>query len=193
MTRYALPVLFMLAGSPAFGADELALATQARAVATELVQKLGAALKEELAASGPDGAIGVCREVAPKLAGELSRRTGWRVARVSLRPRNPLLGTPDAWEQKVLARFDRAAAGGETADRLEHTEIVLEPQGRTFRYMKALPVQSLCLICHGSAASIPESVRQRLAEDYPHDRATGYDAGQVRGAVTIKRLLDAMP
>jgi hypothetical protein len=32
-------------------------------------------------------------------------------------------------------------------------------------------------------------VKGRIAQDYPHDRATGYTAGQIRGAVTIKQYL----
>ena len=193
MARHALLLLTFLASPLVAGAGEPEFAAEAGAAATEFVQKLGAALKQELGASGPEGAIAVCKEIAPSLAAELSRRTGWRVARVSLRPRNPLLGQADAWEQQVLLRFDRAVAAGEAAERLEHVETVDEPQGRYFRYMKALPVQPLCLTCHGSAASIPESVRQRLAQDYPHDRAVGYETGQLRGAVTIKRRLDSQP
>ncbi|MCW5622489.1 MAG: DUF3365 domain-containing protein [Burkholderiales bacterium] len=52
-----------------------------------------------------------------------------------------------------------------------------------------MPVQPLCLTCHGAEAAMPESVKQRLREDYPHDRATGYQSGQVRGAVTVKTFL----
>jgi hypothetical protein len=42
------------------------------------------------------------------------------------------------------------------------------------------------LSCHGTAENIPDQVKARLAIDYPHDRATGYVLGQVRGAVTAK-------
>jgi Protein of unknown function (DUF3365) len=164
----------------------LADETKARATASELVQALGAALKKEMTEGGPAAAIGVCRDLAPKLAGELSRRTGGRVSRVSLRLRNPLLGQPDAWEQEILMAFDKRSAAGETADKLEVSETVTEPAGSYFRYIKALPVQPLCLACHGEASSIAESVKSRLAQDYPHDRATGYAPGQIRGAVSIK-------
>ncbi len=58
-------------------------------------------------ANGPGSAIKVCRDIAPAIASEASRKNGWHVSRVSLKVRNPLLGTPDAWEQKVLADFDR--------------------------------------------------------------------------------------
>ena len=146
-------------------------------------------MRAELAKGGPDGAVAVCKDIAPELAGRLSRETGWRVSRVSLKTRNPLLGSPDAWEQRGLEEFDRRAATGEKAETLEVAEVVEEPAGRYYRYMKALPVQPLCLTCHGTAETIPPDVQQRLRTEYPNDRATGYRAGQVRGAVTLKRPL----
>jgi hypothetical protein len=158
-----------------------------RQAASQLLQRLGAELRAELAKGGPDGAVAVCKQIAPDIAGDISRRNGWRVARVSLRTRNPMLGQPDAWEQNVLAEFDRRAAAGEKPDQIEFAQTVDEPQGRYYRYMKAIPVQPLCLTCHGTEATIPESVRARLTAEYPHDRAVGYAPGQIRGAVTIKR------
>jgi len=176
----------LAAALPAWGADEAELLPLSRQTAAELLQRLGKELREELAKGGPEGAIEVCKRIAPEIAGQLSRQSGARVARVSLRTRNPMLGTPDAWEQDVLAEFDRRAAQGEKLDTLEQARIVDEPQGRFYRYMKAIPVQPLCLTCHGTQATIPDAVKERLKAEYPHDKATGYAAGQIRGAVTIK-------
>ena len=177
--------LFLASGIPVPAMADT-LMEQARVTTTELVQALGAALKKELAAGGPENAISVCRELAPGLAGELSRRTGGPVRRVSLRTRNPLLGEPDAWEQDQLRDFEVRLSNGENAGEIEIAQTVTEPAGRYFRYMKALPVQPLCLTCHGSEQKISESIRARLSQDYPHDRAVGYSAGQLRGAVSIK-------
>ncbi|MFO1321875.1 MAG: DUF3365 domain-containing protein [Burkholderiales bacterium] len=186
MKRF-LPCL-LISLLPTLACADLAEETeQARATAGQLAQQLGGALKKELAAGGPEGAIGVCKQMAPDIAGQLSRQSGSRVARVSLRVRNAMLGHPDAWEQGVLAEFDRRAAAGEKPETLEHAEVVTEPAGRYFRYMKAIPVQPLCLNCHGSTDTIAPGVRDRLATDYPHDRAVGYGVGQIRGAVTIKK------
>ena len=188
-SKYCL-AYFLLATLPlAAYADQT---VDARALASQLIQQLGGALKKELAASGPEGAIAVCRDLAPALAGELSRKSGSRVARVSLKTRNPLLGSPDPWEQKVLAEFDRRSTAGEKVDSLEYSETTDEPQGRYFRYMKALQVQPLCLSCHGGAENIPDQVKARLADEYPHDQAIGYVIGQVRGAVTIKQPIGMM-
>lgn len=160
-----------------------------RTTAAELIQRLGAALRQEMASGGPAGAVAVCRDIAPALAGELSRKSGMRVVRVSLKTRNPLLGTPDAWEQNALAEFDRLAAAGVEPATLERSEIVSEPQGRYLRYLKAIPVQPQCLACHGSSDSLSGEVKAMLAAEYPHDLATGYSPGQIRGGVSIKRRL----
>jgi hypothetical protein len=184
-----LPIIFAI-GNPALAQADLDRETQAaRALAGQLVQQLGATLKAQLAASGPDGAIGVCRQAAPDIAGNLSRQSGSKVARVSLRTRNAMLGAPDAWEQAVLAQFDRRAAAGEKPETLEHAAFVDEPAGRYFRYLKAIGVQPMCLACHGTSDDISDTVKGQLAAEYPNDRATGYSAGQVRGAVTVKKPL----
>ena len=171
-------------------ADVRVMTREAREVAREFVEDLGGALKTALAESGPDGAITVCRDTASALANALSLRTGWKVSRVSLKTRNPLIGQPDAWEQVILQQFDEEAKGGADAGKMIAAEIVNEPDGDYFRFMKALPVKPLCLTCHGSDQRIPASVSQTLAREYPNDKATGYFAGQIRGAVTIKRRLD---
>lgn len=190
--KTARTIAFVLTGLAAPAGAQTAddLLADSRAVSAQLVQQLGARLKQEMARGGPAGAIDVCSEIAPAIAGQLSRQSGARVARVSLKTRNPLLGTPDRWEQAVLADFDRRAAAGEKPEGLEHSETVTEPQGRYFRFMKAIPVQPLCLACHGTDATIAPEVAQLLEREYPHDRARGYSVGQIRGAVTVKRPLD---
>lgn len=177
------------AQSPVAPADARRLADDARKVAGDLVAQIRAELTRELEYSGPLRAVIVCKYTVPELSSNASRKSGWRVSRVSLRPRNPALGGADAWEQKTLLDFERRLIAGEKADTLEHSELVTEPSGRFFRYMKALPTGPLCVSCHGPAERMTDAVRSLLAAEYPHDRATGFTAGQIRGAVTIKRPL----
>ncbi|PWB45602.1 MAG: hypothetical protein C3F18_13050 [Nitrosomonadales bacterium] len=173
---------------PAVADDMAKYQDEARKTAKEFVTQLGGELKKEMEANGPGAAIKVCRNVAPAIASELSRKNGWHVGRVSLKVRNPLLGTPDAWEQKVLADFDRRLEKENPAN-MDFAEIVSEPQGKYFRYMKAIPIQDACLKCHGTDEARAQAAKDALAADYPHDKATGYTLGQLRGAVTIKRPL----
>jgi hypothetical protein len=170
-------------------AQKQTMKQEAQEITKELVGKLGAELKKALSESGPEGAISVCRDTAPMLASALSRRTGWKVTRVSLQTRNSLIGQPDVWEQQVLKRFDAEVAAGADPTNLDAAAVVAEPQADYFRYMRALPVKPLCLMCHGDEETIPASVQARLAQEYPNDAATGYLTGQIRGAVSIKRRL----
>ncbi|MFA6921683.1 MAG: DUF3365 domain-containing protein [Gallionella sp.] len=169
-------------------ADEMSqYKDEARAVAMPFLKQLGEVNKKAVSEGGPESAIQVCRDVAPKMTSDISRQTGWKMTRVSLKVRNPLLGTPDAWEQKQLQTFAERAANGEKPEVMEASEIVQEPAGKSFRFMKAIAVQPGCLSCHGE--QIPDNIKAKLAADYPHDQATGYSAGQIRGAVSIKRPL----
>lgn len=174
---------------PAFADDMAKMKEESRAAAQDLMKRLGAELQKEMKANGPAAAISVCKDTAPAIASELSRKSGQQVVRVSLKVRNPLIGTPDAWEQKALMEFDKQAASGTKAETLEFAEVVNEPQGKYFRYLKALPTGSVCLNCHGPADKLAPEVKGRLNELYPHDKATGYSEGQVRGAISIKRPL----
>ncbi|MCM2303343.1 MAG: DUF3365 domain-containing protein [Elusimicrobia bacterium] len=188
-TPFLLASLLLAAGAVAAAAEDLdRFQEESRKVVTELAARLGGELQKEMKAGGPASAIGVCRDAAPAIAAELSRKTGWKVSRVSLKTRNPALGLPDAWEQKVLADFAKRMEKGKSAD-LEHAEVVEEPQGRFYRYMKAIPTQGACLRCHGTDADVPRDVRDALKSSYPHDRAAGYTLGQIRGGFSIKRPL----
>ena len=192
VTRQAAGVLFALfAFAAAVRAAEPAPdpEAEARHVVAELARTLGQAMQQAMTSGGPAAAIEVCRDRAPALTGALSRRYGWRITRVGTRVRNPLLGTPDAWEQRVLAEFEARRQAGEPLGAMEFHAVVDEPAGPQFRYLKAIGVQPLCLTCHGDPAAIPEPVRAVLAREYPHDMATGYRAGDLRGAFSVKRAL----
>jgi hypothetical protein len=159
---------------------------EARKVAGSVPPKLLAVLTEEIGKNGPEGAILVCRDKAPQLAKAASDETGWSVRRVSLRNRNPR-AVPDAWERAALEDFDRRAASGESATTLEKAEIVTEGGKQTYRYMRALPTQSLCLNCHGTPEQLTPAVVEKLKALYPDDKAVGYRPGDIRGAMTIRK------
>jgi hypothetical protein len=139
---------------------------------------------------GAIAAIAVCKEKAPQLLQEIRSQTGWDIRRVSLKTRNATTGKPDAWEVRQLADFNIRVANGAKPEQLEIGEIVSGYDGkRTYRYMKALPVAEVCQTCHGPADSLSSDLKAALASDYPHDRATGYATGEVRGALSVKRPL----
>lgn len=184
----SLPVVLAGCASGPSAQEQAAMVDDARRASGQLIQTLGGELKGALTASGPEGAISVCKERAPQIAADVSKQSGFDVKRVSPKNRNPA-GVPDAWEAKAQADLEKRLAAGEKPETLDTWQIVDTPKGRAFRYAKALPVQPVCLTCHGDAATIPEGVKARLAAEYPLDKATGYAPGMVRGIVSITRPL----
>jgi len=191
-TRFSLVICIpLLIPSPVAALDDTTEREKAASeVAMTFLKDLGAAMTREMAKGGPTEAIKVCAELAPEIAGRLSREQGWRVTRVGTRVRNPLLGMPDVWEQQVLAEFAERAGKGEAFPGMVHSEVVTEPGGRYYRFMKPIALQPQCLLCHGASDQIPEKIRVVLKQQYPFDAATGYKAGELRGAVSIKQPLD---
>ncbi len=183
-----LSLVFVLGATPALADDLAKFQEDSRNIVKEMAATLGRALQKEMTANGPAAAIKVCKDIAPAITSDLSRKTGQRVTRVSLKTRNPLLGSPDAWEQKVLADFELRSKK-ENPSNIEFAEIVTEPQCKFMRYMKAIVMQDVCLKCHGSLETIAPQVKEQLNAEYPHDKATGYTINQIRGAFSIKKAL----
>lgn len=184
---FALPLL--LAALPAMAQDIAALSADTKKMVLPVVPKVVAAMQEAVASKGIAGAIPVCKEEAPALIKEKRQETGWDIRRVSLKARNAERGTPDLWEARQLADFNIRAANGEKPETLEKNEIVTINGKQVFRYMKALPVADVCLKCHGPVDSLESGLKTKLMESYPHDQATGYGKGEIRGALTVKRPL----
>lgn len=138
--------------------------------------KLKTALEAAIAEGGPVKALDVCKDIAPQIASELSRQSGAKVTRVSRRFRNPN-SAPEAWQTAVLEDFE-----SDTYAETPLPEHVERYAGGT-RYMKAIRMQSVCLVCHGEELS--DDVRDAIDANYPHDRARGYALGDLRGAFSI--------
>jgi len=184
----ALPALLAGCASGPSAEEQAAMAADARKASGALIQKLGGELKAALGEKGAASAISVCKERAPQIAAEVSKQFNFETKRVSPKNRNPA-GAPDAWEAEAQAGLEKRLAAGEKPETLDTWQIVATPDGKQFRYAKALPVQPLCLTCHAGPADITDGVKARLAAEYPLDKATGYAPGMVRGIVSIKRSL----
>lgn len=183
------PITLLLAALPALAQDIGALTAETKKTVLPVVPKVVLAMQETIAAKGVAEAIPVCKDLAPSLIKEKRQETGWDIRRVSLKMRNPERATPDLWEVRQLVEFNIRAANGEKLETLEKSEIVSLDGKQVFRYMKALPTGDACLQCHGPVDSLDAGLKAKLSETYPHDQATGYTKGQIRGALTVKRPL----
>jgi hypothetical protein len=164
-----------------------------------------------------------CPRIAPEIASDFSRQTGYLVRRVTEKTRNSR-NTPDDWELLQLRKFAKMAADGEPRTQFDITkpdgtlmptmeyevyEVVEEPRAKGkdkkiagervayFRYMRSITMPGLdklpCLKCHGTADQLAPGVQEMVNFYYPHDKAMGYVPGDVRGAWTIKIPLSAVP
>ena len=186
-----LTLLSLLLAGCAIGpsGDKLSmLHDEARNTASDLIQTLGGELKAAMAAGGPAGAIGICKERAPKIAAEAARRTGMQIRRVSPNNRNPK-AVPDAWETEALAALEKRRAAGEKPETLDMSSVVDTPNGKEFRYAKALVTQPFCQSCHGPEDELSAEVKARLAREYPDDKAVGYSPGMIRGVLSIRKAM----
>ena len=180
--------LYLLTGlTPALASADDPMTEEAKGLIKEFAGQLQSELKSTMETGGPVEAISVCKDRAPAIAAELSESSGWEVGRTSLKTRNTTLNTPDAWETRVLESFETRLADGQPVDTLTQAEVVEDDGGRSFRFMKAIPTQELCLACHGE--TIGEPVLKALDEHYPNDRARGFKVGDIRGAFTLSKPL----
>ena len=179
-TRTALSLALLAitaAFAAAFAAEDPRL-DDSRRLAAALQSGLGSRLQQALAEGGPVQAIGACRAEAPAIAARLGDSSGARIGRTALRVRNPA-NAPDAAARVVLDDFAHRLAAGEKGP-IEDLRVLADG---SVRYMQAIVTQPLCLACHGTAVAGP--VRAALARHYPADEATGFSAGDLRGAIIV--------
>lgn len=176
-------LIYSIHSKAAESPNESALKQEAINIVKSFAGTLKPKLQEAIKTGGLEHAVKVCSIEAPKIAKTLSSETGWIVKRVSLKPRNQSQAAPDAFEKKVLHTFNSRQEKGEAVSLLEYSETI----DNQFRYMKAQPVEGICLSCHGS--SISTNVKKIITQHYPEDIATGYSLGQIRGAFSLKKDL----
>ena len=114
--------------------------------------------------------------------GELSRESGAVVSRTALRVRNPA-NAPDDLQRAILEQFADDLAAGRTEMPLEAAVEINRGGKIEHRYMRAIPMDAMCLACHGQQLA-PE-VASAIAKAYPADQATGFEQGQLRGAFSV--------
>lgn len=166
--------------------DTEQLLAASRETSVEFMRNLKATLVSAIQEDGPVAAITICNSDAPAIAHEISQRKGWSIARTSLKLRNPA-NTPDNWERSVLNDFETRKRQGESPENLEHHEIVEMDGKMVFRYMKAIPTDGGCLVCHGDA--VEGALAEEIRRLYPQDQAIGFRVGDLRGAFTIAQPL----
>lgn len=153
------------------------------AEARTLVNNFGGSLKQSLQEAVKKGGLAngiqACKTLAPEIAAQNSDGN-WRIARTSLKLRNPENAPTDWQELQLLAMARQPVVNGTPVEVWQVSEARGQPE---FQYMSAIPTQKMCLNCHGK--SIKPEVQAKLEELYPEDEATGFSLGDLRGAFVV--------
>lgn len=167
------------------GAREGEAKARAQSAAKDFSATLKSALLGRIATEGTSGAIAFCREEAPKIATRVSSEYRVRIGRVPVpgRQRNPA-NVPEPWQAEGLAAFQAHAAEGVPVAELVRIVDHGLPDGVALRMMRGIAIEPMCLACHGKWSS-PET-HAALDRFYPADRATGFEVGDLRGALWVE-------
>ena len=139
---------------------------------------LGGKLMVALNNYGAVEAIKVCSREAQVLA-ESHSAEGWQIKRVSRKWRN-ILDRPDTVEVAMLEMFDNPATTDEYLTRWSGPDTA-----RVFHYYKKIVIRDACLKCHGDLQTFDLDLYKRIKIKYPYDKATGYQAGDLRGMFVV--------
>lgn len=162
------------------------LTAEAQARITVFSAELKSNLMQAVQQGGHPNGVQVCSVIAPEIQKKLATE-GWAVARTALKYRNPA-NKPDQWEQQNLDWMLAASQKGDSLGTLAKAEIVEFQGKKTFRYIKAIPMDTMCIACHGQ--HITEEVKVKISTLYPADLATGFTPGELRGAFTLQKQLN---
>ncbi|WP_282109586.1 Tll0287-like domain-containing protein [Shewanella algicola] len=178
-----------LLASLSANAQSLSEQQQLELEANQKIAEFSQALKGQLQAAikqgGLPAGVSVCQSVAPSIAAQNST-DGWMLKRTSLKVRNSN-NSPDAWELAQLNQFEQIKAASDLKTPIVTSEYVAKGDTTTFRYMKAIPTQELCLGCHGS--NITPELSTLIKQAYPDDKAINFELGDIRGAFSLQKVL----
>lgn len=139
-------------------------------VRAQFKKELEQALKEK----GPQGALGDCKVVAPKLG---VKTEIIEVGRTSHKLRNPA-NQPRDWIKPLLDEY----RNNPVKDHKSHRFVRLGPNH--YGYVEPIYVEAVCLNCHGG--QLLPAVKKEIHALYPQDQATGFKIGDFRGLIWLE-------
>jgi hypothetical protein len=157
--------------------------------ASEFMGQLKSVLIKQIKSEGTLSAVAVCSDTAQVLTNDFGLKKGVYIKRVSFKNRNKN-NIPDGFEARILKEFEQIKNEGKLTSDTEHFEIITENDHQHLRYMKPIKIGAACLKCHGTEDKISAEIKGVITKRYPDDKAVGYKNGDLRGAVSIEKLID---
>lgn len=154
--------------------------TDARSLVADLKSSLLKNLSEKIEKDGTASAIPFCHENVKPIAKAAAkdRMAKYQFGRTSHKVRNEG-NRPQPWAESYLKEFQGTSKGD-----IKKTFIVHKLDNAKRVYLEPLYVETKCLLCHGE--NIEKTVKTKLDEIYPQDKATGFKLGEFRGFIWVK-------
>ncbi len=147
------------------------------------IKMLGSALKKEVKAKmqeDPSGALamGFCSTKAAEITEKINNQLPdyASVRRTARKVRNPQ-NSPDATDTRVMEAYEKAIE----ENRFSPKDIKVVQTKDAYRIYKPLVTKAMCLKCHGE--NISPDIQAVITKVYPHDKATGFKEGDLRGVI----------
>ncbi len=151
------------------------------------IKMLGGALKSQLQAKMKEDrtaltALAFCTSSADEITNKVNKKLPAyaKVRRTALKVRNDKVNTPDATDKKVMEQYVAAIE----AKKFSPKDIKVVEEGDVTRVYKPLVAKKVCLKCHGSDLS--PKISEAIRSAYPHDKATGFKEGDLRGVIVAE-------
>lgn len=165
----------------------------ARGYATQLLQEAARVRNYEISLVGHADTIYLCSMTAAGISSEISCDNNILIRRVSPDPRNIGNSSLDSWEQKAFAQLHKQHRHTDGFVDHEFYEVVSEPMGNYYRYMRSIKMTAECLPCHGAEGKMEQDVLAALNKHYPYDGARDYEIGSLVGAISVKISMKEKP
>lgn len=160
-----------------------------RSTAAEFMKELKSILIKEIQQGGISSAVSVCSDTAQLLTNNFGLQRGVFVRRVSFNNRSEN-NFPDEYEKHILNKFQEMYKNDKLTETSENIEIIFEDDAAHLRYLKPIFIQAECLNCHGGESDVQQETKDLIAKRYPNDKAINYQLGDLRGAVSVKKVVE---
>lgn len=161
--------------------DEAAVIAASAPVAESFQAELKAQLQAAIAAGGPKDGVSVCQQAAPAIAAAQSEASGAYVSRIAEKHRNPAGGVPEDLRAAYATLAAQPLVEGKP------NRVVVQTgsgAGAKVHFLSAIPMQEQpCSVCHGT--QIDPALKAHIDSLYPGDLATGFQPGELRGALLV--------
>lgn len=174
--------------APAIEQPTAASLLAARQAALEFEQRMSREIVSRLERGEDPVAVWLAyADQVPGWGRQISNLIEAEVSRTALGVRNRA-NAPDDWERQQMEQMSFMLDAGIDPETLDVAVIRQEGEEKVLRWMRPILMAEDCLLCHGEA--IDPRVKLLLGQEYPLDEATGYAAGQLGGAYSVRQVLE---